>query len=305
MSAPLISVIIPAYNAARFLRETLRSAQEQSYPNIEIIVVDDGSRDETPQVVAEAAEADARIQLHQQSNKGVATARNRGIEVARGAFIAPLDADDCWYPDKLRLQMARFIEVGAAVGVVYSDYDEVDQQMRVIPRLQLRHLPEGDLADEFVLRNPIPCASTPLIRRVVLSAVGGYDVTLRETGGQGCEDWDLYLRLAEQTQFAVVPVPLLAYRHVRGSMSTDPAQMLASYEALMNRLKKRRPALTSALCRRSRSRFFQYLAGVCRDRGERVAAARFALRAIRADPARLLNRSAWRAWPVLLRRRMS
>ncbi|HEY9862115.1 MAG TPA: glycosyltransferase family A protein, partial [Candidatus Obscuribacterales bacterium] len=94
--APLVSVIIPAYNAERFIARTLESVLNQTYQNIEVLVVDDGSSDRTPEIVHHFAEIDARIILFHQSNAGVAAARNLAIQHAKGEFIAPLDADDIW-----------------------------------------------------------------------------------------------------------------------------------------------------------------------------------------------------------------
>src|SRR5262245_4518179 len=105
MQPPLASVIIPAYNAERFLRQAVESALAQSYPNVEVLVIDDGSTDGTRQLADELAKADGRLRVITQQNAGVGAARNRGIAEARGKYIAPLDADDFWYPEKLARQV--------------------------------------------------------------------------------------------------------------------------------------------------------------------------------------------------------
>ena len=102
---PLVSVVIAAHNAAPYVASTLASACAQTYRALEVVVVNDGSTDSTADVVCGFAEADSRIRLLCQENKGVASARNLGIEAARGAFIAPLDADDVWYADKIARQL--------------------------------------------------------------------------------------------------------------------------------------------------------------------------------------------------------
>lgn len=102
---PLVSVIIPAYNAESFIEETLKSVLAQTYPAIEVLVIDDGSQDRTPEIVAGMAERDPRVVLVKQSNAGVAAARNLGIDQSKGEFIAPIDADDIWYPENLEKQV--------------------------------------------------------------------------------------------------------------------------------------------------------------------------------------------------------
>ena len=105
-ATPLVSVIIPAFNAGESLRETLESAARQSWQHLEIIIVDDGSTDQTARIAADFCAADERAKLISQSNHGVSAARNRGIAETRGAWIAPLDADDLWHPEKVERQLA-------------------------------------------------------------------------------------------------------------------------------------------------------------------------------------------------------
>src|SRR5262245_1302656 len=102
---PLVSVVIPAFNAARFICTTLDAVLRQTYRHIEVIVIDDGSTDATTDLVRQYAQRDHRVHLHLQSNRGPSEARNTGIAKSSGEFIAPLDADDIWYPEKLRKQV--------------------------------------------------------------------------------------------------------------------------------------------------------------------------------------------------------
>ena len=116
----LISVVIPAYNATATLAETLRSALRQTHAELEVIVVDDGSKDGTRAMAESFAAEDPRVRVISKANAGVAAARNTGIDAARGDFIAPLDADDLWHPDKLRLQLERFTNGPPSLGLVYN-----------------------------------------------------------------------------------------------------------------------------------------------------------------------------------------
>ena len=126
MPDPLVSVIVPAYNAASTVQETLRSVLAQTFSRIEVIVVDDGSTDDTATVVAEIADQDARVRLERQPQYGVATARNHAIQCASGEFIAPMDADDLWHPTKLERQLERFKGGEPDLGLVYSWFRYMD-----------------------------------------------------------------------------------------------------------------------------------------------------------------------------------
>src|SRR5947209_4924853 len=115
----LVSVIVPAYNAENFIGETLNSVLAQTYENIEVIVVDDGSRDLTAAIVKNAARRDRRVKLLRQQNLGVAMARNLAIARSSGEYIAPLDADDIWYPSKIEKQVRSLETGGRKAGASY------------------------------------------------------------------------------------------------------------------------------------------------------------------------------------------
>ena len=132
VSEQLVSAIVPAFNAEKTLSETLDSIRAQTHPKLEIIVVDDGSTDSTPAIVRAHQSADPRIRLVQQENAGVASARNAAAAEARGAFLAPIDADDLWHPVKIERQLAQFAEGAADVGVVYSWFALLDAKSRII-----------------------------------------------------------------------------------------------------------------------------------------------------------------------------
>ena len=127
MTRGLVSVIIPAFNAAEYIRQTLHSVLAQTYQSLEVIVVDDGSEDDTDAIVEEFVKKDARVQLVKQCNAGVGAARNTGIRMARGEYIAPLDADDIWFPEKLEKQVACMERYGEETGLVYCWSIRVDK----------------------------------------------------------------------------------------------------------------------------------------------------------------------------------
>jgi glycosyltransferase involved in cell wall biosynthesis len=223
----LVSIVIPAFNAASTIGETIASAQNQTHRDIEIIVVDDGSTDQTKDVVTLIARSDRRVSYHYKSNGGVASARNLGIAEAKGAFVATLDADDLWYPTKLARQLERFLASGPETALVYAWCCWIDSSGIVLGYSPPTRL-EGHILPQMCLGNVIISCSNALIRRDVLIEAGGFDETLRARGGQGCEDWKLYLTIAERHPIAMVPEFLVGYRVLLGSMSDDFKQMMRS-----------------------------------------------------------------------------
>lgn len=221
--AVLISVVIPAFNAAATLAKTVASAAAQTHRCIEILIVDDGSRDATAAIAEQLAAGDPRIRLLRQPNRGVSAARNRGIGEARGDFIAPLDADDLWHPDKLALQLA--VALGPdQPGFVYCYARRIDPDGRVVG------LTEAVAATGAAFHRHLYCnraaagGSAPLIRRDALLSVGGYEESL-----QGCEDYVMHVRLSAVAAVGVVPLFLCGYRGTPGSISSDPNAMFACW----------------------------------------------------------------------------
>lgn len=227
-SGPLVSVIIPAHNAARTIRETLRSVREQTYGPLEIIVIDDGSSDETPRMVQHEQLLDPRIRYIRQANAGVAAARNRGLVEAKGSYVAPIDADDLWLPSKIALQVDMLTNGQPEMGLVYTWYSVIDDDGVTVRDYHPSQ--EGDVLGEILRKNFIGHASSPLMVTSVVREVGGYDETLRRRGAQGCEDLKLYVALAQQYKFGVVKEVLTGYRTTVAAMSSSGAQMLRSYD---------------------------------------------------------------------------
>lgn len=223
----LVSVIVPAYNAEKTIEETLLSIRNQSHQNLEIIIVDDGSRDRTRELARQLATLDHRIQVISQPNSGVAIARNHGIELARGRYIAPIDADDLWRPAKIERQLRALHAGGPFVGLVYCWSAIIDEDSFVTsPGSNVTHT--GDVLLPLFYGNFVGNGSAPLMRRDLVLAAGGYDPSLKARDAQGCEDWKLYLSLAETSHFTVIPDYLVGYRFTAAAMSGDVSQMLRS-----------------------------------------------------------------------------
>ncbi len=285
---PIVSVVVPAYNAAAFIGEALVSVLRQTLGSLEVLVIDDGSEDETRAIVERLAREDARVRLVHQENAGVGAARNTGIRLARGVYIAPLDADDVWAPDKLQKQVARMEECGDGTGMVYCWSDLVDDTGRRVGASRPYRV-EGQVARALIVRNIVGNASVPLFRAKSLSDVGGYLTRDQQGGAQGCEDWDLSLRVAERHEVRVVAEPLVAYREVASSLSFRAEAMRRSYAIMRDRLRTRNPDLRPSLLRWSAGRFHQYLASMTFKQGDYASTVRHTLRAVVADPVTLLN----------------
>jgi glycosyltransferase involved in cell wall biosynthesis len=209
--SPLVSVVIPAYNVALYLRQALDSVLAQTFRDIEIVVVDDGSKDDTARILGEYA---SLVQVIRQDNAGVSLARNRGIAATRGRYVAFLDADDVWYPSKIERQLAALSKDGRW-GAAYTGIVAVDQDLRPAAfRGQPR--PRARLEDLLFLGNVIGAPSTVLCERSLLDKVGGFDPAFSL-----CADWDLWIRLATATAFAHVDEPLVLYRRHAGNMSRE------------------------------------------------------------------------------------
>lgn len=286
---PLVSVIIPAYNAQRFIGETIKSVLYQSYTNLEILIIDDGSKDKTAEIVREYMLEDKRIKLIQQANAGVAAARNHGIEKSTGQFIAPLDADDIWYPENIRSQVGHFLSVGNEVGLVYAWSIDIDEDGRTTGCTHVSRI-EGKVHTTLLLHYFIANSSCVLVRRSCFERVIGYDTQLRKQHGQGCEDWDLLLRIAEQYEFRVVPRVLVGYRRLSSSMSKDCSQMARSHELIWEKTYYHYPRIPTLVEKVSSSSFYLYLASQDTSDSNNHENLKWAYKALRHAPVpTLLN----------------
>ena len=312
-TTPLVSVIIPAYNAEMFIRAALGSAVHQTYQDIEIIVIDDGSMDRTAEIVREFMAQDPRVRLLQQANAGVAAARNYGVRMARGSLIAPLDADDLWKPTKIERQVACFLATDDSLGLVYTWSHIIDEDGQIFARRRrnLSH-EEGKVFHQILEANFVGNGSTPLMRKDYVLEAGGYDPELRARNAEGCEDWKLYLALAERYEFAVVRDSLVGYRQTPGMMSRNLWAMKRSRDLLLDDVRCRHPELSEDIFRRNSTFFAIWLAT------QDIAAFKLALTACGKDPlgimrpavrhqllllpVRYLYRSIGMVWPGLARR---
>jgi glycosyltransferase involved in cell wall biosynthesis len=303
VNQPLVSILVPAYNAASTIADTLRSALDQSYPAIEVIVVDDGSQDETARIVQVIADSDTRIRFIHQVNQGVASARNMALGASSGGFIAPLDADDLWHRDKIARQVRRFAESGSRVGVVYCWSSDIDSLGQITAHRLDRDYYEGNVLAALVVANFIDTSSVPLIRRAELLAVGGWNANLHARGAQGCEDWHLYIQLAGRCNFALEPSFLVGYRRSPNAMSSNIHRMRKSYKLVMAEVHRTHPHLPAKVYRWSQAAFNVYIASLL-GRSAPLRCLWFFAQGILQDPAWLFRRSTRKRFRSLISRRL-
>jgi glycosyltransferase involved in cell wall biosynthesis len=239
---PRVSVVIPAYNAGWSIRRTLSSVLSQTYANIEIIVVDDGSTDDTAGVVEEFTRRDPRVRLVRQQNSGVAAARNRGIREGRGVYVAPIDADDIWLPQNLERQVAALDTAGPATAFCFAAFFRLDEFDRVMEMPRRRRPPPTDYIS-LLRKNWVGCGSVVVFRREAVLAVGGYDESLRARNAQGGEDWKLILTLASRAPGLSIVDQLIGYRYSPSAMSTNLEQMTASVLLVIEEMRRLGPKI--------------------------------------------------------------
>jgi GT2 family glycosyltransferase len=248
-----VSVIIPTYNYGRFLREAIDSALAQTHRPIEVIVVDDGSTDDTPQVLAAYGD---RIRVIRQNNLGVGAARNTGIATARGEYLAFLDSDDIWKPQAIEHQIARFID-DPDLGLVHCGAEAFDREGKTLS-VSLNGL-EGWVASDL-LRLDQEVVAAPgsgiMVPKRVAEEIGGYDASL-----QPSEDWDFCYRIAVRYRVGCVREVLVRYRlHGAGIHLNVPRMETAMLNALGKAFQSVDPAVQS-LRNHSYGRIHRVLAG--------------------------------------------
>jgi glycosyltransferase involved in cell wall biosynthesis len=222
-AAPLVSVVIPTYNRRELLKETIQSVLDQSYAPIEIIVIDDGSTDGTEEAFAELANS-GRIQYVTQANGGVAAARNRGLQLARGEFICFLDADDLLPVDKLAWQ-AMYLAAHPDVGVVGGIHHVLNGEPQA-PRLAFAEERWGFA--ETICSNPFISPGVALARTSLVASLNGFDTRLWAT-----DDWDFWIRASKRTGIVRRAHHSLDYRIHAGNISGSTGKMLAACISLV------------------------------------------------------------------------
>lgn len=221
---PLVSVVMPAWNAEATIVEALRSVAAQTYRDLEIIIVDDGSTDATAALAKEFCASDPRARTVRRSNGGPAAARNLGIAEARGEWIALIDADDLWHPTKIEKQLSVALASDEPPGFVYCWYRKVDED-GFVTGSGPRWAAEGRAFLPLAYLHFVRGGSSLLLSKAAFIEAGGYDESFRE----GCEDVVLELEIARRRPIAVVPEYLFGYRAHASNFTRDFDRLLAGW----------------------------------------------------------------------------
>lgn len=261
---PKASIVVPAYNSAGTIAETLRSLLSQTFEDFEVIIVDDGSTDALSRVVGRFT--DPRIRVVRQVNRGLAGARNTGIDTAQGAYIGFCDSDDCWLPGKLAAHVA-LLDERPEVGLSYSGSAMIDSRSRPMG-LSQRPKCEGVQARDVLLRNPVGNGSAPVIRRAALDDIAfrpaaetqrdwWFDETFRQS-----EDIECWIRLALTTRWEIAGIDedLTLYRINPGGLSSSITRQLESWERMAAKVEQIDPAFADQHLPAARAYQLRYLA---------------------------------------------
>ncbi len=289
-AAPVVSVVVPAYNAGRFIAATVESALRQSFQAIEVLVIDDGSSDDTAAQLRQFN--DPRLVVAQQPNQGAPATLNTAVGMARGEYIAFLDHDDLWIDSKVARHLEAFGQ-HPGLTATFSWYGLIDQRGLRIP-LGTHHwrgsIEFSQLLEDFV----IGCTSALMMRRDAIREAGGFDTQFPR-----CHDLDLVLRVSLQHPASICAVPeeLALYRRHSGQMSRDWRAMHREWEALVRKMRGLAPQETAQVEALARSNVQRYYACLAYEEGLYSEAASLIRGSFRAHPrAFLLD---WRNWRVV------
>ncbi|MES2767720.1 MAG: glycosyltransferase [Bdellovibrionota bacterium] len=235
-TTPLISVVIPVYNGAKYVEQTIQSVLEQSHKDFELLIVNDGSTDST-QAILEKYKTNPQVQIFTKTNGGLSSARNLGIQSARGEFISLLDADDLWESTKLEAQVKKIKELDNDFGIIYTDCNYVDTKDQLLPNeSEYYHLDtaiKGNVYEKLIVKNQIcGSGSAVLIPKKVFDAVGLFDENLKS-----CEDQDMWLRITKKYPVAYVNQRLVKIRvHPQSMQRNHDRMFLYSFVVLAKQL---------------------------------------------------------------------
>lgn len=239
---PRVSVITPTFNRARFIEESVASVLAQTAKSFELLIVDDGSTDNTREVL-EPYFVDRRVKYFYQENQGQSVARNRGLAESRGQYICFIDSDDAWEANKLERQL-KFMDENPDVDVVYGDIITMDERSKEVGRENMRRF-SGKITGEL-LRDNFVSISTAMMRRHCFEQMGGFDEYDRLA-----EDYDLWLRYSTRFYFHYLPEYLSRYRVMADQISSDKTARFWANERTLQKFLETFPNSVSFLQKRS------------------------------------------------------
>ena len=282
---PRVTAVMPVHNMELYVERALRSAIGQTYPNLDVLVIDDGSTDRTAEIIASFARAHSNVCVVSSPNAGVAAARNLGLELAQTPYVAFLDADDLWAPGKIGKQVAALARHGhsgdwAACYTLYRMIDESDMIIDNGPSTEER----GAFFDQHLEWNHVGNGSSLLVRRDVALAVGGFNPHYAHNGVGGCEDLEFQLKLLGKYKMEVVRGYEVGYRIHEAQMSADMYRMRLSRVAVMETVAATMD-ITESRRRRVLAQSYLMLARSLLGLGQWSKAARWIVAAVALSPA--------------------
>lgn len=298
---PKVSVVVPAYNVRSYIEDALVSLERQSFQEFEVLIVDDGSTDGTAELVKPFCQRDSRFQLLHKQNGGLSSARNYGIRHARADYIALLDGDDAYEPDKLVTHVA-ILDRTPEVGVVYSASRAIREDGHSTFMYLSGKPIESSPLQALLYKNFVGHGSNAVFRRCIVDEVGEFDETLRSY-----EDLDFWLRIAatQHWQFYRLPQVMCLYRVRRSGLSFNVVQMQRCCEQVFEAAYRRSPEQVEPVLPTAYAYMYRYLARLSLTAGDAEQARNFIDRAMKADssifyrdPRSLLTLAAVRLAPL-------
>lgn len=276
--SPKVTVVVPAYNVGSYMRQSLESLERQSLQSFEVIIVNDGSTDNTESIAQEFCDRDRRFKVLTKTNGGLSSARNAGIRHAQSNYIAMLDGDDLYEPDKLASHV-RHLDRDRQIGVVYSASKVIREDGRpTFMTLSGRPL-SSNLVFSLLCKNFFGHGSNAVFRREIFEQVGEFDETLRSS-----EDIDFWLRIASDGRWSFYrePKPLSCYRVRPAGLSFNIVQMQSSHERVLQSAYQRSPKQIEPWLPTAYAHMYRFLA-------------RIALTAGNLEQSRSLIQQAWKS----------
>lgn len=286
MASPLVSVIIPVYNAEKYIEQTICSVLNQTFRDFEIIVLNDGSKDSSGEIIQRLQQEDKRITYIPKANSGVSDTRNTGISKASGKYLAFLDADDIWNTDNLEKKIRALKETGGSW--VFSDHEFIDENGKLLTTPD-RALREDDILNRLLLWEkgdvvPGPCSNIVAEKKLFEEGVK-FDVHLSSPA-----DRDISIQLAARSQPVIVHERLWKYRLHAQSMSSQNMKVAQEIIVFISKMKQSNLFTSKRLKRKSLSNLYYMVAGYYYTNGYRVRGFRYFLRSFLFSPSNAWNK---------------